>query len=319
VTLLGLGAVGRGVYEHLLRQPDRFEIVAIAVRRRAHHEATGVPGRLLFSLDEALEAPSDVVVEAIGGIDEAGRALHRALLAGRHVVTANKAVLAARGTDLRALAEAEDKTLAFSAAVGGVVPVVETLRELRGPVARIEGVLNGTSNFVLDRLADGASLDDAVADAQALGYAEADPTDDLSGLDAARKLTLLAHEALGVTLDAERIPRPGGSAIGRSQPTDGGKVRRLVATLQTGPEGCGARVELLTLDAAHPLAKCRGADNAVVITLGSGRTIELHGRGAGRWPTAESVVGDLLELWRDQAPRFDRPASLLGEFEAVAS
>ncbi len=319
VTLLGLGAVGRGVYEHLLRQEARFEIVAIAVRQRARHEASGVPARLLLSLEEALEVRSDIVVEAIGGVHEAGDALARALLAGRHVVTANKAVMAARGPALRALAERQDATLSYSAAVGGVVPVIETLRGVRGPVAKIEGVLNGTSNFVLDRLAEGASLDAAVAEAQKLGYAEADPTDDLSGLDAARKLTLLAREAFGESLDAEQIPRAEAAAVAAWRPAGDGRIGRLIATLHATDEGCTAKVELVPVEAAHPLAQCRGANNAVVITLKNGRTIELQGRGAGRWPTAESVLGDLLELWRDQEPRLDCLAPVRGEFEAVAS
>jgi len=319
VTLLGLGAVGRGVYEHLLGQEERFEIVAIAVRHRARHEASGVPGRLLFSLDEALEVPGDIVVEAIGGVHEAGEALARALVAGRHVVTANKAVIAERGPALAAIAEREGARLSYSAAVGGVVPVIETLRGLRTPVAKIEGVLNGTSNFVLDRLAEGASLDEAVAEARSLGYAEADPTDDLSGRDAARKLTLLAREAFGETLDPEGIPRPGAAAVAAWRPGGDGRVGRLIATVEATEGGCTAKVDLVPVEAAHPLAACRGANNAVVITLKNGRTIELQGKGAGRWPTAESVMGDLLELWRDQAPRLDRRPSVLGEFEAVAS
>jgi homoserine dehydrogenase len=319
VTLLGLGAVGRGVYEHLLRQRERFEIVAVAVRHRARHEASGVPGDLLVSLDEAIEVPSDIVVEAIGGTGAAGDALVRVLSAGRHVVTANKAVIAARDPALRAIAEREGARISFSAAVGGVVPVLETLRGLRTPVAKIEGVLNGTSNFVLDRLAEGATLDQAVAEARTLGYAEADPTDDLSGLDAARKLALLAREAFGEALDAEEIPRPGAQAVTAWLPLGDGRVGRQVASVQATGKRCAATVELTTVDPAHPFFRCRGADNAVVITLRSGETIELRGRGAGRWPTAESVVGDLLELWRDLQLREDRRVSVLGEFEAVAS
>lgn len=319
VTLLGLGAVGRGVYEHLLRQKERFEIVAVAVRRRAIHEAAGVQGRLLCSLEDALEVPSDIVVEAIGGVDQAGDALTRALLGGRHVVTANKAVIAARGPALEALAERVDATLSYSAAVGGVVPVIETLRRVSTKVARIEGVLNGTSNFVLERLARGVSVEAAIGEAQSLGYAEADPTDDLSGLDAARKLTLLAREAFGVSLEAERIPQPGAGAVRAFPCTGGGRVSRQVARLEVEDGHGAARVDLTAVEESHPLARCHGADNAVVITLKNGRTIELRGRGAGRWPTAESVMGDLLALGRELQTRPSRRAQASEEFEALAS
>jgi len=319
VTLLGLGAVGRGVYEHLRGEAERFEIVAVAVKRRAFHEASGVPSGLLFSLAEALAVSSDIVVEAIGGVDEAGAALAHALSTGRHVITANKAVMAARGPALHVLAEKEERRLSYSAAVGGVVPVIETLRGLRGKVAKIEGVLNGTSNFVLDRLAAGASLDEAVKEAQALGYAEADPSDDLSGLDAARKLALLGREALGDELDPEGIPRPGAAAFVCDRSDGGGKVFRLIARLEATGAGAAARVELAAVDAGHPLAKCRGANNVILITLKSGKTIELEGRGAGRWPTAESVMGDLLALEREVRSHCGRGSSVLGEFEALAS
>lgn len=319
VVLLGLGAVGRGVYEHLLRQKDRFEIVAIAVRDRARHEASGVPAAWLCPLEEALAVPGDVVVEAIGGVREAGDALLEALRHGRHVITANKAVIAARGRDLRAMAEQEGARLSYSAAVGGVVPVIETLRGLRGQVSKVEGVLNGTSNFVLDRLTAGEGIEAAVAEARHLGYAEADPTDDLSGEDAARKLALIAYEGFGAVLDAEAIPVPGASAMRSWRGGPGQPVGRQIASVRRAGEGCDARVELRPVDARDPLVSCRGASNAVVITLRSGRTIELRGRGAGRWPTAESVLGDLLELSRDRHHRLYRRGGILGEFEAVAS
>jgi homoserine dehydrogenase len=319
VTLLGLGAVGRGVYEHLLGEPEWFEIAAIAVRDRARHEASGVPGALLHPLDEALRVPCDLVVEAIGGVEDAGRALTAALSAGRHVVTANKAVIAALGERLRVIADREGARLSYSAAVGGVIPVLETLRGLRGQVAVIEGVLNGTSNFVLDRLAAGSSIEGAVAEARSLGYAEADPTDDLSGLDAARKLCLLARDAFGGSLEASVIPVPGPTAIAAWTPRTPGLVGRLIARVERGEVGPSAGVSLASVDSSHPLASCRDANNAVVITLKSGRTLELRGKGAGRWPTAESVVGDLLEIGRDLRARSDSRAAVLGEFEGAAS
>lgn len=319
VALLGLGAVGRGVYEHLRGNADRFEIVAIAVRDRARHEASGVPGNLLSSLQEALDTPSDIVVEAIGGVEEAGTVLTQALETGRHVVTANKAVIATHGPSLRSLAARHERQLSYSAAVGGVVPIIETLRGLRSPVLSVEGVLNGTSNFVLGLLADGGSLEDALSEARALEYAEADPSDDLSGLDAARKLTLIANEAFGLTLKAEDIPRPDTDHVAKWRPRGQGKVGRQVASIKLADEKCRARVELVAVSDRHPLAECRGASNAVLITLRNGQAIRLQGRGAGRWPTAESVMGDLLELWRTLQPRMERHSPLLGRFEGRAS
>lgn len=319
VTLLGLGAVGRGVYERLRSDEGRFEIVAAAVRDLDRHEASGVPRSLLRPLDEALDVPGDIVIEAIGGVVEAGDALARALALGRHVVTANKAVVAARGVELRALAERAGRRFSFSAAVGGVVPVIERLRGLRGLVTRVEGVLNGTSNFVLDRLAAGSSLEEAVAEAKHLGYAEADPADDLSGLDVARKLAVIANEAFGVTLDPERIPRPGARALAALRAGESGGPVKLVGWLEATEAGCEARVELARVAASHPFARCRGASNSVIITLRGGVVIGLNGRGAGRWPTAESVMGDLLELWRASEALPDRADPILGRFEGVAS
>ena len=329
VTLLGLGAVGRGVYEHLLRLPGHFEIVAIAVRDRFRHLTSGVPGRLLFSIDQALEMKTDIVIEAIGGVIEASEAVAQALRKGCHVVTANKAVMAAHGVELSAIAEQVGARLSYSAAAGGVIPLMETLERLGETVVGVLGVLNGTSNFVLDRMAEGASLGEAVAEARQLGYAESDPSDDLSGLDAARKLVLVAREAFGVSLRPEEIPCQGMSAPESGQPRPGGpgdsrsrgprKVARQVASVQLTPRGCKAKVELDWVDDTHPLGRCRGADNAVAITLRSGRQIQLHGRGAGRWPTAESVMGDLLQLRRELDLGFDGRLGVVPEFQARAS
>jgi homoserine dehydrogenase len=178
--------------------------------------------------------------------------------------------------------------------------------------------LNGTSNFVLDQLTIGVALEDAIQQAQRL-YAEADATDDLSGLDAARKMALMGREAFGLPLAASDVDIPGPSAVVRWRPQGGDSIGRFVASVRRSRDGCVAAVELVTVDASHPLAACRGASNAVVVTLRNGSAIELRGRGAGRWPTAESVMGDLLELWRDHREPAGQRTSVLGEFEAVAS
>nr|MBP6703848.1 hypothetical protein [Vicinamibacteria bacterium] len=143
--------------------------------------------------------------------------------------------------------------------------------------------------------------------------------DDLSGLDVARKLALIAREVFGVTLDPEQIPRPGAEALLGLRPEECGESVKLVGSVEATERGCEARVELTRLAASHPFSGCRGASNCVLITLRSGVVLELNGQGAGRWPTAESVMGDLLELWRDREVRQHRPTTILGRFEGVAS
>lgn len=301
VVLLGLGAVGRGVYEHLRRQPQNFAVVGIAVRDRFRHERTGVPAPLLLSLETALGLHADIVVEAIGGIEAAAEAIRRALHGGAHVVTANKAVIAAHGRELRRTAARQGVRLLDSAAVGGAVPVLEAVRRWRGRIVSVAGVLNGTSNFVLDALSRGRTVDEAVAEAQSLGYAESDPTDDLSGLDAARKLALVAREAFGAHLDAERIPIPGVAALAKAPRRESQRRTRLIGEVRSSGVGCEARVVLKDVELDHPLSRCEGAANRVLITLQDGATVLLDGQGAGRWPTAESVMGDVLEIQRETA------------------
>ena len=195
VVLLGLGTVGRGVYERLVAQPDRFEVVRAVVRDRARHVASGVPAQLL-STDpwEAVNQEADVVVEALGGELPAAELILASLLAGRRVVTANKAAVAAHWERFAPFATGPSPRLRLSAAAGGAVPLLESLaRESAARrIVSLRGVLNGTCNYVLDRIEAGASYDEALAEAQSLGFAEADPHADVSGLDAARKLQLCA-------------------------------------------------------------------------------------------------------------------------------
>ena len=316
VALLGLGAVGRGVYEHLSRETEHFELTAVAVRDRDRHAKAGIPTALLCSIDEALERPCDLLIEAIGGIEDAGRALEHALSKGRDAVSANKAVIAARGERLREIASRHNARLAFSAAVGGVIPVLETLRGLRTPVEKVEGVLNGTSNFVLERRAAGESLEAAIADAKRLGYAEADPTEDLSGLDTARKLTLIARTAFEADIEAEAIPRPPESA---GHGNVGSGATRFIGRVRATSQGVVAEVAHEHVPGDHPFARCPGASNAVLITLRNGRTITLRGLGASRWPTAESVMGDVFEIARARRTHVEPSRTLLGQCEGRAS
>lgn len=295
VALLGLGTVGRGVLAHLRAQPERFRIIGACARNPARHAGLDVP--VTSDPDTLLDLRPDVLVEAIPGFRPAAATAARALRHGIHVVTANKRVVAGAGARLGALARATGASLRFAAAVGGAAPVLESVRRARraGPIASIEGTLNGTSGFVLDRVRAGAPLNDAVREAQRLGLAEADPADDLDGLDAARKLVILAREAFDARLRAGPIPR---------QPITGlrpGADVRQVASVRTTPDGLQAQVELRAASPDDPLAATRGPECRVIVRHADGTTTLVTGIGAGRWPTAESVTADLLDLWRDTA------------------
>lgn len=296
IALLGLGVVGGGVYERLASRPDLFEIVRVVVRDRARHAARGVPAHLLATNPwDALGARPDVVVEALGGVDPAAEVLLAALLDDCTVVTANKAALAAH-YDAFAPFIATGR-LQCAAAVGGAVPVLEALARLRAEgaaVTHVLGVVNGTCNFVLDRLAAGADLSTAVAEAQAAGYAEPDPSFDLDGHDAAHKLELIVRALTGHgagtiliagidarTSDAQR------AALAR------GERLKLVASWTLD---VGARVTLESLPATDALALTVAEENAVAIALADGTVELLTGRGAGRAPTTTAVVADLLDV-----------------------
>ncbi|MFO0860505.1 MAG: homoserine dehydrogenase [Phycisphaerales bacterium] len=308
VALLGLGTVGLGVYRHLAQLPKLFEVVAVGVRTLSKHSASGVPAPLLSSdLDAVLKSPAEVVVETIGGLHPARELILKALGAGKHVVTANKAVLAAFGAELQECARRHGVSLRYSASVGGGVPVVEALRRARahGEVQELKGVLNGTTNFIINRLEQGVAFDDAVKEAQAAGFAEADPSADLDGWDVANKLVVLASVGFGVQLPVDQVDRTGIRAV-NVEAVNAARARgnaiRLVATIRAEGAGVRAIVGPEEVPLAGVFGQLRNEQNAAIITLADGRTLAVHGRGAGRAPTAESVFADLLEIAGD---RFD--------------
>lgn len=295
VAVLGAGVVGGGVIDLLRDLGDHFRLVGVACRDPARTRDLAslreLGARLTGDALRLADHGADVVVEAIGGCDTAAHAAARALRAGSHLVTANKTLIAERGEVLRALAGAAGRRLLASAAVGGAVPVAE--RVAAAPTRSVRGVLNGTANFVLERMAAGACLDEALAEARNLGLAEADPGRDLDGRDALDKLAVL-RPLLSCAVPATRRREGIGAAV--NAPTDGRRLRQ-VATC--GPEGASVRMERIAED--DPLHDLPGEWNAVVIERADGSTEILRGKGAGRWPTAESVIGDLLELAREAA------------------
>jgi homoserine dehydrogenase len=312
IGVLGLGTVGLGVYRELARDPDRFDVRRVLVRRR--RRVAGIPPRILTtSVDDVLDAGCDVIVEVLGGLELASSAIERALDRGLAVVTANKAAVALNGERWREIASARGARFLFSAAVGGAVPMLEVVQRLARErrIVSIEGILNATTNFVLDLVAGGLEIEAAVARARELGYCEADPRTDLDGTDAAHKLELLARAAFGTSTSLCWLERGGIDELSQVHvrvAEAAGRRVRLVAACTRSASDADLRVAPRRLDADHPLASVRGTGNAIVIVVEDGEPIVLTGLGAGRWPTTESVIGDLLELSR-LAPRAERMGS----------
>ena len=303
VALLGCGTVGGGVYQRLAALPEMFDVVGVGTRNIEHAIRADVPVRLITTRLEALIAEQvDVVIELLGGEDPARTLISKALRLGNHVVTANKALLANDLATLQSLASNSAATIRYSAAVGGVMPALETVGRARSvaPVCSISGVLNGTTNFILDQLANGSEFSDAVFAAQKNGYAERDPRADLNGTDIAQKLILLAHAAFDVPLSSiqkQGIENLNPQEIRRAK--DNGRVTRLVAECRREPNGFVASVSPVELPFDHPLARVHGVENRLIVQCQNGKTWEACGRGAGRWPTTEAVIGDLFDLWRE--------------------
>ncbi|HEY0682912.1 MAG TPA: homoserine dehydrogenase [Steroidobacter sp.] len=311
VVLLGLGTVGLGVYAHLIRRPDLFEVVRIVVRdldkpRRIEEADLEVPKSLLSTdVWDAIAQPADLVIETLGGLDPAGEVVHAALSRGRAVVTANKALIASRWWEkLARFAAGEQPSLKFSAAVGGAVPVLETIAALarHSTVVQVRAILNGTCNFILDLLEQRIDFDTALAQAQANGYAEADPHDDLVGLDAARKLELIARAAFGESSHFELNVRGivGVTASQAALVREEGLSLKLVGACERSGGHIAGVVKLQELPSNDFLAGARAEENRVEILAGNGQRVRLAGKGAGRWPTALSILGDVHEYLRER-------------------
>ncbi len=312
-AMLGLGVVNGGVYAHLARRPCGVEIVSIAVRDPNRMRDIEAPRRLLMT-DPVQCATSgvDVVIEAMGGVDEAYYAVRAALLNGADVVTANKALIATHGEELATLAASHRRSLLCSGAVGGAAPILETLRANHDRhIRRVTGVLNGTCNFILDAIAGGAPVEAAVEQAQRLGFAESDPTDDLSGADVMHKLSVIARTAGAAQFtsgNAEALTE----AVAKHVTHISDACVRQIATLECDRSNrvCG-RVQYEHVDPSSEFAATQGPWNTAIIEWADGDTSVIRGKGAGRWPTAESVIGDVLELVRKRHRRADvEPASL---------
>jgi homoserine dehydrogenase len=293
VALLGFGTVGSAFASLLQERAEAVE--AIGGRKPA---LCGVLTRTRGSFEELL-APAHAVVELMGGVEPARAYLLSAIRAGKHVVTANKLLLAEHGEELFSAAREHGVHLRFEAAVAGVIPVVRVLRDaLAGAhVERIHGIVNGTTNFILSAMAEGASYQEALATAQRLGLAEADPSDDVSGADAAAKMAILARLAFGTPVRLAEVPYEGIEhlhADDLAYARELGLGLKLVGTAERLAEGVSVRVHPAFLYSGHPLASVTGPFNAVTIESPAITEITMSGPGAGGQETASAVLGDLV-------------------------
>jgi len=326
IALLGFGTVASSVARILIEsRPEGLELTHIYSRSLARRKADWVPASVTWTADVEAVLTSrnvDVVVELAGGLDPAGGWVRRALEAGKSVVTANKKLISYHGVELERLAASKGGHLKYGAAVAGGIPVIPGLEQgMAGDrIERIEGILNGTCNFILSKMEDGADFAPVLAEAQAAGYAEADPTEDVGGLDARAKLAILARLAMRVELNPEAILPQSitkVSAVDFSYARDLGCTIRQVARAEFAAGKVAATVGPMLVAQRSPLAWSRGTENMVILTGHYGGDVVFSGHGAGGHPTAVAVVSDLLALAhgsrRVEVPSV--PAAVDGEFE----
>jgi homoserine dehydrogenase len=302
VALLGCGTVGGGVYQRLVSLSDRFEIVGVLNLDPEKAVLNGVAREHLKRDATALiESDCDVVIELIGGEEPARELITYALELERHVITANKALLSTDGAKFEEIADQFGVTIRYSASVGGALPALESValaKNSNSPLS-IKGIINGTCNFICDQLASGVDLESAIEKAQQEGFAEADPTLDLDGTDAAQKLILLAKASFGETIQLSDVKRTGinnldPAAVRRA--SHQGRNFRLIAEARRTEKGIEARVQPVEVSAHDPFATTKGAENCLVIETKNGRRTVVRGVGAGRHATTEAVMADLFDL-----------------------
>ncbi len=316
IGLLGLGTVGAGVAE-ILQTPDgRHPLVGelalkrVAVRDLNRPRPIDLPSDILCTDPEAVvqDPAVDIVVEVMGGLEPARSLILAAIAAGKPVVTAHKAVIARHGEEIAAAAAEQGVYVLIEAAVGGGIPIIEPLKQSLGGnrIQRVSGIINGTTNYILSRMADeGAAYAEVLADAQRLGYAEADPAADVGGGDAADKIAILSGLAYGGPIERAAIPTEGIDRLDGCDVTYAeqlGYVVKLVAQAQnlgTASDGTvqlDVRVSPTLLPKDHPLAGVHGVNNAILVEGDPVGRVMFYGPGAGSGPTASAVVADILNI-----------------------
>ena len=316
VALLGCGNVGSQVARILLndaadltaRTGAQLELVGIAVRNLDAPRDVELPRELFTTDADPLVESADIVIELMGGLEPARSLILHAIGHGASVVTGNKALLAADGAALYEKADAAGVRLAYEAAVAGAIPILGPIRDsLSGDrITRVLGIVNGTTNYILDAMdSTGAQFADALAEAQRLGYAEADPTADVEGHDAAAKGAILASLAFHTTFEMANVSCEGITSVTAADiaaAKDAGFVIKLLAIAEKlesdGAEGVSVRVHPTLLPRTHPLAAVHGAFNAVFVEAENAGELMFYGQGAGGTPTASAVMGDVVTVAR---------------------
>lgn len=318
VGLIGCGTVGGAVAQRLIseravledRGGVRYELRGIAVRSAQRPRPDTLPSRL-FSCDAralATDPSIDVLIECAGGAGEIAEAVEIALERGAYVVTANKDLIATQGPRLRALASMAGGALLYEAAACGAIPIVRVIAQaLAGDeILAIAGIVNGTTNAILSAMECGTSYAQALADAQRAGFAEADPSSDVDGIDAAHKLALLAQLAFGCGVVTQQIPRTGISHITArdiARARASGDRIRLIAAARKTPRGIAAEVAPVFVSQGHPFAQAQGPENVVRVVARDAGALMFSGHGAGGSPTASAVLGDVVAAFRGIAER----------------
>ena len=313
VGLIGLGTVGSQVAERMLSWGPQLSrragvelcLKRVLVRDLTKRRSIEIAADLLTTDPSAIldDRSIEVLVEVAGGDEPMRSYIERAIQAGKHVITANKVVMAKHGPELLDQAVEKNVDVYFEAAVGGGIPLISTFRtDLQAnKIERVSAVINGTTNYVLGRMASGSTMTDAIREAQEAGYAEADPTDDIGGFDAAYKLAILGSIAYEIKVRPDEIYREGIEGV---EPVDFRYARelgfaiKLIAHTQRHPGRVEARVHPAMIPLDHPLARVDGAENAVFVEGDLVGQVLLVGQGAGGRPTASAVVGDLIDLAR---------------------
>jgi len=303
IGILGLGTVGTGVVK-LLSSDPRFRVKWVAVRDKSKPRDADLSSiRITDRPDDVVNDPEvEIVVEVAGGIEHIYESIKSAIEKGKHIITANKEMIARHGSEIFQLAHQNNVTVLFEAAVGGGIPLISTIQRglQANEISNVAGILNGTTNYILTAMEDrGQSFDQALTEAQRLGFAEADPTNDVEGFDVAYKITILASLAFGRFVDATNVHRQG---ITRITDLDIAMARefgyriKMIGLARRGNGCLDVRAHPMLVPLHHLLASVEGASNAIFISGSAVGEIMLVGPGAGQMPTASAVVGDLINL-----------------------